>query len=200
MLEDIQGQIERVTFHNEENGFTIARLKVKGFRELVTAVGNLMAPVPGQVLQATGEWRTHPQFGEQFKIVRYQTLVPATVAGIEKYLGSGLVKGIGPVMAKRIVKAFGKETLDVIEESVERLREVDGIGEKRVSMIRKAWADQKEIREVMVFLQGHGVSAGYATKIFKQYRNQSIEVVKGKPVSSRHGHLRHRVHNGRQNC
>ncbi|MGO9122454.1 MAG: helix-hairpin-helix domain-containing protein [Desulfomonilaceae bacterium] len=181
MLEDIQGQIERVTFHNEENGFTIARLKVKGFRELVTAVGNLMAPVPGQVIDATGEWTTHPQFGEQFKIVRYNTLVPATVAGIEKYLGSGLVKGIGPVMAKRIVKAFGKETLDVIEESVERLREVDGIAEKRVAMISKAWNDQKEIREVMVFLQGHGVSAGYATKIFKQYRSQSIEVVKENP-------------------
>ena len=101
MLEDIQGQIERVTFHNEENGFTIARLKVKGFRELVTAVGSLMAPVQGQVLDLTGEWTTHPQFGEQFRIVRYKTLVPATVAGIEKYLGSGLVKGIGPVMAKR---------------------------------------------------------------------------------------------------
>src|SRR5208283_106282 len=162
-------------------GFTIARLKIKGYRELITAVGNLMAPLPGQVLHATGEWTTHPQFGEQFKIVRYQTLVPATVAGIEKYLGSGLVKGIGPVMAKRIVKAFGKETLDVIEESVERLREVDGIGEKRVGMIGKAWSEQKEIREVMVFLQGHGVSAGYATKIFKQYRNQSIEVVKENP-------------------
>ena len=181
MLEDLQGQIERITFHNDETGFTIARLKVKGFRELITAVGNLMAPVPGQVLHATGEWTTHPQFGEQFKIIRYQTLVPATVAGIEKYLGSGLVKGIGPVMAKRIVKAFGKETLDVIEESVERLREVEGIGEKRVGMIGKAWSDQKEIREVMVFLQGHGVSAGYATKIFKQYRNQSIEVVKENP-------------------
>ena len=181
MLENLQGQIERVTFHNEENGFTIARLKVKGFRELVTAVGNLMAPVPGQILHITGEWTTHPQFGEQFKIVRYQTLVPATVAGIEKYLGSGLVKGIGPVMAKRIVKAFGKETLDVIEESVESLREVDGIAEKRVSMIRKAWAEQKEIREVMIFLQGHGVSAGYATKIFKQYRSNSIEVVKENP-------------------
>src|SRR5208337_3339687 len=181
MLEDLQGQIERITFHSEETGFTIARLKVKGFRELITVVGNLMAPVPGQVLQATGEWTTHPQFGEQFKIIRYKTLVPATVAGIEKYLGSGLVKGIGPVMAKRIVKAFGKETLDVIEESVERLREVDGIAEKRVDMIRRAWAEQKEIREVMVFLQGHGVSAGYATKIFKQYRNQSIEVVKENP-------------------
>ena len=181
MMGELHGQIERVTFHNEENGFTIARVKARGFRDLVTAVGNLMSPVPGQVIHATGEWATHPQFGEQFKIIRYKTLVPATVAGIEKYLGSGLVKGIGPVMAKRIVKVFGRETLDVIEESIERLREVDGIGEKRVAMIRRAWTDQKEIREVMVFLQGHGVSSGYATKIFKQYRSQSIEVVKENP-------------------
>jgi exodeoxyribonuclease V alpha subunit len=181
MPSNLQGQIERITFHNEENGFSILRLKVPGYRELVTAVGNLMGPLPGQIIHATGEWTTHPQFGEQFKIVEYNTLVPATVAGIEKYLGSGLIKGIGPVMSKRIVKLFGKETLDVIEESVDRLSEVEGIGEKRLGMIRKAWADQKQIREVMVFLQGHGVSAGYATKIFKQYGNRSIEVVKENP-------------------
>jgi exodeoxyribonuclease V alpha subunit len=108
-------------------------------------------------------------------------MVPATVHGIEKYLGSGLIKGIGPVMAKRIVKKFGKDTLDVIEKEVEKLSEVDGIGYKRIDMIKKAWADQKEIREVMVFLQDHGVSSGYATKIFKQYGNESIEVVKENP-------------------
>src|SRR5271157_2980068 len=106
MLEELQGQIERVTFHNEENGFTIARLKVKGFHELVTTVGNLMAPVPGQVLHITGEWTTHPKFGEQFKIVRDKTLVPATVAGIEKYLGSGLVKGLPLVPSKEIGPAM----------------------------------------------------------------------------------------------
>lgn len=181
MFETIQGQIERVTFHNEENGFSILRLKVSGHRELVTVVGSLIAPVPGQVVRATGEWGTHHEFGDQFKIAHYETLVPATVAGIEKYLGSGLVKGIGPVMAKRIVKQFGKETLNTIEESVDRLCEVEGIGEKRLGMIQKAWTDQKEIRQVMVFLQGHGVSAGYATKIFKQYRNHSIEVVTQNP-------------------
>ncbi len=181
MVSNIQGQIERVTFHNEENGFTIVRLKVPGYRELVTLVGNLMAPLPGQVINATGEWVTHPQFGEQFKVVQYKTLVPATVTGIERYLGSGLVKGIGPVMAKRIVKLFGEETLVVIDETTDRLCEVEGIGEKRLGMIRKAWEDQKHIREVMVFLQGHGVSAGYAAKIYKQYGNQSIEVVKENP-------------------
>ncbi|MGO8881210.1 MAG: ATP-dependent RecD-like DNA helicase [Desulfomonilaceae bacterium] len=181
MVSNIQGQIERVTFHNEENGFTIVRLKVPGYRELVTLVGNLMAPLPGQVINATGEWVTHPQFGEQFKVVQYNTLVPSTVTGIERYLGSGLVKGIGPVMAKRIVKLFGEETLVVIDETTDRLCEVEGIGEKRLGMIRKAWEDQKHIREVMVFLQGHGVSAGYAAKIYTQYGNRSIEVVKENP-------------------
>lgn len=158
MPSTIQGQIERITFHDEKNGFSILRLKVSGYRELVTAVGNFVAPTPGKVIRATGEWRNHPQYGEQFAINHYTTLVPATVTGIEKYLGSGLIKGIGPVMAKRIVKLFGKDTLEIIEESIDRLVEVEGIGDKRVNMIRKAWADQKAIREVMVFLQGHGVS------------------------------------------
>ncbi len=181
MTSTLNGQIERITFHNEETGFTILRLKVGGYRDLVTAVGSLMAPTPGQVIKATGEWINHPQYGEQFSILQYTTLVPATVTGIEKYLGSGLIKGIGPVMAKRIVKLFDKDALDIIEESVHRLSEVEGIGQKRVELIRKAWTDQKRIREVMVFLQGHGVSSTYATKIFKQYGDDSIQVVKENP-------------------
>ena len=180
-LSTIQGQIERVTFYNEDTDFTVARLKVSGRRDLVTAIGTMMAPTPGQVVRVTGQWANHPEFGEQFKIVRYTTLVPATVAAIEKYLGSGLIKGIGPVMAKRLVGKFGKETLEVIEQDSDKLIEVEGIGRKRVEMIRKAWVEQKEIREVMVFLQGHGVSSGYAAKIFKQYGNQSIDVVKNNP-------------------
>jgi exodeoxyribonuclease V alpha subunit len=181
MLADLQGQIERITYTNEENGYTIAKVKVKGRRDLVTVVGNLMAPTPGEILQMQGEWGNHPKFGEQFRVVHYKSLIPASVAGIEKYLGSGLIKGIGPIMAKRIVKAFGKETLDVIEEEIEKLTEVEGIGKKRVEMIRKAWADQKEIRQVMLFLQSHGVSSGYATKIFKTYGNDAIEVVQENP-------------------
>lgn len=181
MLADLQGQIERITYTNEENGYTIAKIKVKGRRDLVTVVGNLMAPTPGEILQMRGEWGNHPKFGEQFRVVQYKSLVPATVAGIEKYLGSGLIKGIGPVMAQRIVKAFGKETLDVIEEEINKLTEVEGIGKKRVEMIRQAWADQKEIRQVMLFLQSHGVSSGYATKIFKTYRYEAIEVVQENP-------------------
>ena len=181
MLADLQGQIERITYTNEENGYTIAKVKVYGRRDLVTVVGNFMAPIPGEILKMQGEWANHPKFGEQFKVVHYKSLVPASVAGVEKYLGSGLIKGIGPVMAKRIVKKFEKETLDIIEQEVEKLTEVDGIGRKRIEMIKKAWADQKEIRQVMIFLQSHGVSSAYVTKIFKTYGNESIEVVQENP-------------------
>ncbi len=180
-LADLQGQIERITYTNDENGYTIAKLNVYGQRDLVTIVGNLMAPVPGEVVKIKGEWTNHPKYGEQFKIVHYQTTVPATVYGIQKYLGSGLIKGIGREMAKRIVERFGKETLNVIEKETERLIEVEGIGIKRIEMIRQAWDEQKEIREVMLFLQSHGVSSGYATKIFKHYGDRSIQVVKQNP-------------------
>ncbi|MBW2602254.1 MAG: ATP-dependent RecD-like DNA helicase [Deltaproteobacteria bacterium] len=181
MLAELQGQIERITYINEENGFTIARVKVYGQRDLVTIVGNLMAPSPGEILKMKGEWTNHPKFGEQFKIVHYKSAVPASVYGIQKYLGSGLIKGIGPVMAKRIAKKFGKETLDIIENEIEKLAEIDGIGKKRIGMIKTAWDTQKDIRQVMLFLQTHGVSSGYATKIFKQYGQASIQVVKENP-------------------
>ena len=178
---ELSGQIERVTFSSEESGYTVARVKVPGQRELVTVVGNLMNPAPGEILKMKGFWTNHPKFGEQFKIENYETVVPATVHGIRRYLGSGLIKGIGPVMARRMVERFGKKTLDVIENSVESLAEVDGIGQKRVSMIKRAWDEQKEIRQVMLFLQSHGVSSGYATKIFKQYGDRAINVVKENP-------------------
>jgi exodeoxyribonuclease V alpha subunit len=154
---------------------------VYGRRDLVTVVGNFMAPTPGEILKMQGEWSNHPKYGDQFKVVQYKSLVPASVAGIEKYLGCGLIKGIGPVMAKRIVKKFDEDTLDIIEQEIEKLTEVDGIGSKRIEMIKKAWADQKEIRQVMLFLQSHEVSSAYATKIFKTYGNESIEVVQENP-------------------
>jgi exodeoxyribonuclease V alpha subunit len=181
MLAELQGQIERITYTNEENGYTIARVKVYGRKDLVTVVGNLISPTPGEILKMEGEWVNHPKYGEQFKIVQYKTQVPASVYGIEKYLGSGLIKGIGPVMAKRIVKRFGEETLEIIEKDLESLREVEGIGEKRVEMIKTAWEEQKEIREVMLFLQTHGVSSGYATKIFKHYGSGSIQALRENP-------------------
>ena len=181
MLTELSGQIERITYTNEENGFTIARIKVSGQRDLVTVVGNLMAPTPGEILNMRGEWVNHPKFGEQFKVVEYKSAVPATVYGIKRYLGSGLIKGLGPVMASRIVKKFGKKTLDVIEDEIEKLAQVEGIGKKRIAMIRNAWDEQKEIRDVMLFLQSYGVSSGYATKIFKQYGSRSIAVVTANP-------------------
>ncbi len=177
----LSGQIERITFTNEENGFTIAQVKVPERHELVTVVGTLMAPMPGEILEMRGEWSDHPKFGRQFKVVEYRTRVPATVYGIRKYLGSGMIKGLGPVMAGRIVDRFDQKTLDIIETDIQRLLEVEGIGKKRIDMIAKAWDAQSEIRDVMLFLQGHGVSSGYAAKIFKHYGSQSISVVKQNP-------------------
>jgi exodeoxyribonuclease V alpha subunit len=177
----LSGQIERITFTNEENGFTIARGKVDGHHEPVTVVGTLMAPMPGEILDMRGEWSNHPKFGRQFKVIEYRTKVPATVYGIRKYLGSGMIKGLGPVMAGRIVDKFGKKTLDIIDNQIQRLSEVAGIGDKRIAMITRAWAAQSHIRDVMLFLHSHGVSSGFAAKIFKQYGNQSIAVVKQNP-------------------
>ena len=177
----LQGQIERITYTNDETGYTVAKIKAQGRSDLVTVVGNLIAPTPGEIIEMSGEWINHPRYGEQFKVVRYKSLVPASVYGIEKYLGSGLIKGIGPIMARRIVEKFGKNTLDVIEKEIDKLAEVDGIGTKRIGMIRNAWEEQKEIREVMIFLQTHGVGSGYATKIFKHYGKRSIAVVRENP-------------------
>ncbi len=181
VLTELSGQIERITYTNEENGYTIARVKVSGRQDLITVVGYLMSPTPGEILDLKGEWVNHPKFGEQFKVAEYKITVPATVFGIERYLGSGLIKGLGPIMAGRIVKKFGKKTLDVIENDIEKLGTVEGIGEKRIAMIQQAWDEQKEIRNVMLFLQSHEVSSGYATKIFKQYGNRSVAVVTENP-------------------
>lgn len=180
-LTDLQGQIERITFTSEDTGYTVAKVKVYGVREPVTVIGNIVNPTPGEIIKMRGEWGNHPKFGEQFKIVFCQTTTPASVHGIEKYLGSGLVKGIGPVMAKRIVKMFKETTLDVIENEIEKLAAVEGIGQKRIGRIKKAWEEQKEIRAVMIFLQSHGVSSAYAAKIYKCYGNDAIKIVQENP-------------------
>lgn len=180
-LSDLQGQIERITYTNDENGFTIAKVKVDENPDLVTVVGNMIDPTPGEIIKMSGEWAKHPKFGKQFKIKQYKTSVPASVHGIQKYLGNGLIKGIGPKLAEKIAKKFGKETLEIIEDNIERLSEVEGIGKKRIEMIRNAWDDQKEIRNIMLFLQSHGIGSGYATKIFKQYGDRSVAVVKKNP-------------------
>ena len=177
----LQGTLERITYVNEENHYVVARLQVPGRRDLATIVGNLPTVTPGETLKLTGEWIQHNRYGEQFKVEAFETIAPATLTGIEKYLGSGLIKGIGPIFARRLVEAFDIDTLRIIEEEPSRLLTVDGIGEVRLQRIRTAWDEQKEIREVMIFLQGHGVSSAYAAKIFKTYGKSSIAIVQENP-------------------
>ncbi len=177
----ITGSVERVTYHNEQNGYTVLRFHVPGHSEPVTVVGNFSAVSPGESLRLTGWWTTHREYGEQFKAVEYSVTRPATIAGIQKYLGSGLIKGVGPVTAKRIVEHFGVETLDVIESEISRLGEVKGVSRKRVEMIQKAWEEQRAIKDVMLFLQSHSVSTHFAVKIYKQYGADAISVVEKTP-------------------
>lgn len=180
-MEYLSGVVERITYVNEENGFYVIKVKSKGFPDLVTVVGNLASVNVGAAVKLKGDWRHDSKHGKQFSATACQETVPATIAGIEKYLGSGLIKGIGPVNAKRIVKQFKEDTIRVIEEEPDRLVEVEGIGPKRVDMIKKAWQEQKEIKNVMLFLQSNGVSTAYAVKIYKTYGNESIDIVKSNP-------------------
>src|SRR5450755_3695492 len=179
--EQLQGIVERVTFHSEESGYTVARLKVPSAHDLITIIGSFPDIHAGQTLRLGGYYREHPRYGQQFQVIWAQETKPATLTGLEKYLGSGLIKGIGPVTAKRIVKHFGLETLGIIEQSCLRLIEVPGIGERRVGMIERAWAAQKAIKDVMLFLRGHDVSTVYAVKIYKQYGDQAIQKVSQNP-------------------
>jgi exodeoxyribonuclease V alpha subunit len=179
--EQVQGIVERVTFHSDESGYTVARLKVPSAHDLITIVGNFPDIHAGQTLRLGGYYREHAKYGQQLHVVWAQETKPATLTGLEKYLGSGLIKGIGPVTAKRIVKHFGLGTLEIIEQSCSRLIEVPGIGERRVGMIERAWAAQKAIKEVMLFLRGHDVSTTYAVKIYKVYGDKAIEIVSKNP-------------------
>ncbi len=176
----LEGSLDTVTFHNEENGFTIARLRTFD-REMVTVVGAFINPILGETLQVWGRWETHRQYGPQLRVERYRLHKPATVDAMEKYLGSGLIKGVRERMAKTLVSYFGLDTLDVIEHAPERLSEVPGIGKKLARAITEAWEAQREVRHIMLFLQGHGISATYAMKIYRQYGDQAIEVVTKNP-------------------
>lgn len=173
--------VERITFQNAENGYSVMKVKVKGYDDLVTLVGNLLEVPAGSVLLCEGEWRVDKRYGQQFQCETWEEVMPATAYGIEKYLGSGLVKGIGPKFAKLIVGHFGTDTIEVIETDIERLYEVPGIGKKRVEKIRESWEKQKDIKNVMLFLQGFGVSTAYAAKIYRQYGKESIDKVKENP-------------------
>jgi exodeoxyribonuclease V alpha subunit len=178
----LEAVLERITYANEETGYTIARVATdRSTTDLLTVVGSLLGVQPGESLRLVGRWGSHPRYGRQFEVDSFTTVLPATVQGIERYLGSGLIKGIGPRMAARIVEHFGADTLRVIEEEPGRLVEVPGLGPKRTAMIGLAWEEQKAIKEVMVFLQGVGVSTSLAVRIYKKYGDASISVVRNEP-------------------
>ncbi len=183
MKNNIFGYIERITFQNPETGFTVAQLQESKKSDLTCIVGFMPSVQPGESIRCFGFWKSHLMYGNQFEIEKYQVETPADVNGIRKYLGSGLIKGIGPTYAQRIVDTFGVDTLHVIDKEPERLKEVAGLGKKRIGLITTCWSDQKSIRDVMIFLQSHGVSPTYAQKIFKTYGNKSIEVVKENPYT-----------------
>lgn len=177
----LRGVVERITYQNPENGYTVLKCAVKNYNDLVTVIGNLLDVNVGSVLLIDGSWKVDSKYGRQFVAESWEETLPATVFGIEKYLGSGLIKGVGPKFAKRIVGLFGTDTMDVIECDISRLKEVEGIGEKRIRQIHESWERQKEIKNVMLFLQDHGVSTSFAAKIYRQYGNDSIAKVKENP-------------------
>lgn len=180
-MERLRCVVERITYQNAENGYTVLKCAAKHYNDLVTVVGAMPDTHVGSVLLLEGVWKVDARYGRQFSVERFEEALPATVYGIEKYLGSGLIKGVGPKFARRIVQEFGKDTLDVIEEDPDALIRVEGIGKVRVERIKKSWQEQKEIRNIMVFLQSHDVSTAHATKIFKTYGSESIQVVQENP-------------------
>ncbi len=179
--ETLVGSVERVTFHNDDNGFAVLKVKARGKRDLVPVVGHVASISAGEFIHAVGVWFTDRTHGLQFKADFLKTTPPTTAEGIEKYLGSGMVRGIGPVLAKRIVGVFGEGTFEVIEASPEKLREVPGIGEFRAGKIAAGWAEQKAVRDIMVFLHSHGVGTSRAVRIFKTYGHDAIQVMTENP-------------------
>jgi exodeoxyribonuclease V alpha subunit len=187
-MDTLRGVIERITFHNEENGYTVAKLSPEfayhaaiGAEREVAIIGNMLGVHVGASVELSGRWTVHPDYGKQFAVEQMKQVLPATIAGMEKYLGSGLIRGVGPKTAKRIVAYFGVDTLTVIEETPDRLVEVPGVGRHRTQVIQQAWAEQRAIKEVMLFLQSYGVSTSLATKIYKEYGDDAVAVVKSNP-------------------
>ena len=180
-MQKIRCVVERITYQNPENGYSVLKCRVKDYSDLVPVIGNLLDANVGSVLIVEGSWKVDAKYGKQFVAENWEETLPATVYGMEKYLGSGLIKGVGPKFAKRIVQKYGDATFDIIENDSGRLIEVDGIGSKRVRMIRESWEKQKEVKNIMLFLQEHQVSTSYAAKIYKQYGNDSISVMKENP-------------------
>ena len=181
-LEQLRGEVERLVYSSEESGFTICRLVVPGRADLVTVAGNMPGIQPGEQLHLRGRWINHPVHGYQFRAESYSSQLPASANAVSRYLASSLVKGIGPVLAGRLVDCFGDDTLRVIDEQPERLAEAPGVGPRRVESIRRAWEEQQEIRGVMLFLQGHGVSAAYSTRIYRTYGQDAVRVKRRTPT------------------
>ncbi len=177
----LEGMVKRIVFESADTGFMVARLEVEGETELVTFVGNLLAVSEGETVRLTGQWVEDKKFGRQLRVATFESVVPSTVAGIEKYLASGLIEGIGPTYAKRLVETFGAETLRVIDEEPHRLRKVPGIGKKRAAQIREGWASQRAVQSIMIFLQGHGITASQAVKIYQQYGDGAMAVLRANP-------------------
>jgi exodeoxyribonuclease V alpha subunit len=179
--ETLAGLVERVTFHHADNGFCVLRVKARGHRDLVTTIGHAASISAGEWITATGEWVNDRTHGQQFRAQFLRVSAPTSIEGIERYLGSGMIRGIGPVYAKKLVRAFGEQVFDVIEQAPERLREVEGIGPVRAERIRDAWAEQKVVREIMVFLHSHGVGTARAVRIFKTYGADAVQVMSENP-------------------
>jgi exodeoxyribonuclease V alpha subunit len=178
----LEAVLERITYANDDTGYTIARVATERTGpDLLTVVGPLLGAQIGESLRLTGQWSSHPKYGKQFQVHSYTTVLPATIQGIRRYLGSGMIKGIGPMMADRMVTHFGVDILTIIEEQPRRLIEVHGLGPKRTKKIADAWEEQKAIKEVMVFLSGVGVSTSLAVRIYKKYRDASISLVRNEP-------------------
>ena len=180
-LEVLAGAVERVTFHGEDSGFCVLRVKARGHRELVTVVGHAAAVAAGEWITASGEWVNDRTYGPQFRSRFLKATAPTSTEGIEKYLGSGMIRGVGPVYAKKLVRAFGERVFDVIESEPRRLREVGGIGPVRAERITAAWAEQKAVREIMMFLHGHGVGTARAVRIFRTYGADAVQVMSENP-------------------
>jgi len=181
MADRIRGHVQRLTYHNPDNGYTIARIAPEDGGEAVTAVGVMVALSEGEMVEVEGTWVTHPRYGPQLEVVSYCPVVPSNREGIERFLAAGLLPGIGPVMAKRLVERFGEATLDIIDKKPRKLRRVPGLGKKRVAAIVSAWGEQRQARDVMVFLQSHGVGAGHAARVFRQYGTEAIQTVRQDP-------------------
>ena len=180
-LVELEGQIYKIKYSSNDTGYSVLSMHINGYKKPVIVVGNIVSPSPGEILNISGKWATHPKFGEQFRVESYTIKNPVSLQGIENFLGSGLIKGIGPKMAAKIVERFGKNSLDIIENHPEELHKIDGIGPKRIAQIKEAWDEQKHIRDLMIFLQSYNIGSGPAIRIFRRYGQGSISVLKKNP-------------------